>query len=100
MNMNVPAIQPQVWKQRYETLRRHFLEQRQILQTDPLGLTLLLRNGLATWMHTWQSPMETVPQISAPTGLLLRPSTDGWQQELTLLLAHISEQHLQLAPSL
>ena len=70
--MNLPAIQPKVWKQRYETLRQHFLEQRQILETDPLGLTLLLRNGLATWMHTWQSSTETAPKIPAPAGLFLR----------------------------
>lgn len=98
--MNLPATQSKVWKQRYETLRQHFLEQRQILETDPLGLTLLLRNGLASWMRTWQTCIETAPKIPAPACASLRPPTAVWQQELTRLIAHMTEQHLQLSPSL
>jgi hypothetical protein len=100
MKMNGTASQPQEWTQRYETLRQHFLEQRQMLATDPLGLTLLLRNGLATWMQSWPRTLETAPKIPAPVCQEFRPPTDDWQQQLTLLLAHITEQHLLLTPSL
>jgi hypothetical protein len=100
MNMKGAAPQPHEWTQRYETLRQHFLEQRQMLETDPLGLTLLLRNGLATWMQSWQCFMERAPEMPAPVCPVLRPPTDGWQHELTRLLAQITEQHLELAPSL
>jgi hypothetical protein len=92
--MNLPSTQPKAWEQRYETLRGHFVDNRQILEADPLGLTLLLRNGLASWMRTWQTCMETAPKIAAPTPQSLHPLTTVWQQELTLLLAHMTEQHL------
>lgn len=95
--MKLIAIQPEVWKQRYETLRQHGVERRQIMDADPLGLTLVLKNGLAAWMHTWQASFDGTSKPPAPMSPLLQPSSVS-QADLTRLLAHMTQQHLR--PSL
>ena len=95
--MNLSPHSPNLWAERYETLRRHFLEDRHLLGSDPLGLTLLLRSGAACWMRRWVTGGETIskPAVAAPE--LWRPSTTLWPEQLTMLLAHITLQHLQFA---
>ena len=99
--MNSAPAQPSLWTERFETLRRHFVENRQLLAADPLGLTLLLRNGMAGWMRTWQSCAQTAPKALAPcTQLWSPPISSFWQQELTQLIAKMTAQHLSLIPRL
>ena len=99
--MNLAPTQPNLWTERYETLRRHFIENRQFLASDPLGLTLLLRNGLAAWMRTWRSCTEAALKTGAPApDWQCPPISTAWQQELTLLIAQMTAPHLQTIPRL
>ena len=94
--MNLPPTPVKLWSERYETLRRHFLDNRPLLAADPLGLRLLLHNGMANWIRTWQSGEAPEPKPSAPSpesGSL--PIAPVWQQELTRLIAHMTAQHLR-----
>lgn len=93
--MSLALHQPNLWTERYESLRRHFVENRQLLGCDPLGLTLLLRKGMAGWMRAWQSCIEAVPKAGVFTPDSWGPPiSTAWQQELTLLVAHMTAQHL------
>jgi len=82
-----------VWKQRYEALRQLAIGGRQILESDPLGLVLLLREGVAGWMRGWSEPAPTPPLPSASMPPLAA-STSAWQQQLTQVLAEMSLAHL------
>jgi hypothetical protein len=82
-----------VWKQRYEALRQLAIGGRQILQSDPLGLVLLLREGVAGWMRSWSELTPTTPFQSASVQPPVA-STSGWQQQLTQVLAEMSLAHL------
>jgi len=82
-----------VWKQRYEALRQLAVGGRQILESDPLGLVVLLRQGIAGWMRSWSELTPTAPPQSAPVqrGTVV---ASGWQRELTQVLAAMSLAHL------
>ena len=86
-----PLVPLAAWKQRYEALRQHVLERRQVLGADPLGLVVLLKQGVADWMKSWWDP-PPLPALAAPPPS--RPSTPQWQQQLTELLAHMTVEHL------
>jgi len=94
--MNVAPSPSTLWKERYETLRRHFLENRPLLGAEPLGLSLLLHNGMAGWMCAWQRAAAAKPQ---PTTSCSEPwdppALPGSQEQLTRLIAHMTAQHLQ-----
>ena len=99
--MNLAPAQPNLWKERYETLRRHFVENRRLLGSDPLGLALLLRSGIAGWVRAWRSCTEAAPQTGAPTpDSTCPPISTASQQELTLLIAHMTARHVQASPRL
>ena len=99
--MNLSSGPPNLWTERYETLRRHFVENRQFLEADPLDLTLLLRNGIAGWMRRWSTGTQTTPQPKVLTALPWSPPTPAaWQQDLTRLIAHMTSQHLQTSSRL
>jgi hypothetical protein len=99
--MNSAPTPLNLWTERYETLRRHFVDNRQCLASDPLGLTLLLGNGMAGWMRAWRSCAEAAPKADAPTpDSWCSPISTGWQQELTLLVAHMTVQHLSTTAKL
>jgi hypothetical protein len=86
-----------VWKQRYESLRQLVVEGRQILESDPLGFVLLLRQGIAGWMRSWSGLTSTASPQSAP--VQPPPASDsGWQQQLTQVLAEMSLAHLLNRP--
>jgi hypothetical protein len=94
--MNVPVTGPGIWKDRYESLRRHFLEDRQMLGTDPLGLVLFFRLGVAGWMRHWTT-MPTASQAPVPLAQSFQPPpvmTAGWQHQLTVVLAQMTARHL------
>lgn len=80
------------WKQRYEVLRQLAVAGSQILEADPLGLVLLLRQGVAGWMRSWSRLAQTPPAQRMPTPVILPRSQ--WQQQLTGLLAEMSLAHL------
>ncbi len=93
--MNAPPTPPNLWRERYETLRRHFVENRQVLAADPFGVLLLLRQGLAGWMRAWRACTRATPQT-------LTPGPESWSalactvgpRELTGLIADMTMPHL------
>jgi hypothetical protein len=94
--MNPPRTPARLWTERYETIRRHFLEKRPLLSAEPLGLALLRHHGLAGWMRRWRLESATTPQPPGPSPEPpVLPVISLWQQELTGLLAHMTAQHLQ-----
>lgn len=100
--MNLPPpVASKLCAERYETLRRHFIENRRLLEADPCGLTLLFQSGLAGWMHTWHSCIQASPKPAdrapSPGNALPGPVC---QQELTRLIAQMTTQHLHPALSL
>jgi hypothetical protein len=83
------------WVERYETLRRHVLDRRGGFALEPLGLVLWLAQGMAGWMCSWAKAMEAPPPSPAMVAPLpMFPARSLWQQQLTLLLAQITVQHL------
>lgn len=94
--MNELPTPAKLWTERYETIRRHFIENRPLLSADPLGLALLRHQGLAGWMRTWhlESATKSTPSGPSPQSPVL-PLIPFCQQELTALVAHMTAQHLQ-----
>jgi hypothetical protein len=93
--MNTPSTPLNLWRERYETLRRHFVENRQVLAADPFGLVLLLRQGMAGWMRTWRACTEpTLKALTACPESWRPPITTVGPQELTQLLADMTAPHL------
>ncbi len=98
MTASGPRMGATTWAERYEMLRRCVLEGRQRLQSQPLGLALWMAQGMAGWMRQWRVLLEP-----ATRPLAMPPPTaeaGAWQQPLTLLLAQITLQHLELRVSL
>ena len=77
------------WKQRYETLRQLMTGGSQITGTAPLGLVLLVRQGMAHWMRSWPDSIPAQTTTILPDPIFLVP-TSQWQQQLTTLLAQMS----------
>jgi hypothetical protein len=85
------------WKQRYEALRQTALTGGQALAAEPFGLVLLLRQGVATWMHSWPASAATQTRVPAlPLPSVAPPPR--WQRQLTTLLAQMSLAHLSSPP--
>jgi hypothetical protein len=84
------------WAERYESLRGYVLEGRQRLQSQPLGLALWVAKGMAGWMRQWGQVLEPAATSAA---VWSQPMQGQWQQPLTMLLAQITLQHLEAAPS-
>ncbi len=82
------------WKERYEAVRQLAVAGEQILGAEPLGLLLLLRQGVANWMRSWPRSAERqsgVPPLPTLSPVLPLPQ---WQQQLTAVLAQMSLAHL------
>jgi hypothetical protein len=96
--MNTPEVNRSpltaagAWKQRYEVLRQLAATGSRILGADPLGLVLLLRQGVAGWMRGWAGLPQT-PSAAPVPATALSPAP-LWQQQLTELLAEMSLAHL------
>jgi|HubBroStandDraft_5_1064220.scaffolds.fasta_scaffold866358_2 hypothetical protein len=89
-----PATSVAAWKERYEAVRQLAVAGNQILGAEPLGLLLLLRQGVAHWMGSWPRPAERPSQAPAlPTPSPVLPLAQ-WQQQLTTVLAQMSLAHL------
>lgn len=82
-----------VWTQRYEALRQLAVGGRHVLESDPLGLVLLRREGVAGWMRGWSDLTPATPRQSAPVPPPVT-SASGWQHQLTHVLAEMSLAHL------
>ena len=101
--MKTDSTNPAVWTERYEALRQHALNNRQSLTADPLGLVLLLRQGVAPWMRCWRdasssgpaSPASPASGVASPLACL----PDG-QRQLTELLAQMTSAHLSVGSAL
>ena len=93
----MPAATAALWQQRYEALRQLAVTGNRVLAGEPLGLVLLLREGVAGWMRHWSGLGEPTPGAPGPP-LPTVPSTPQWQQQLTELLAQMSLVHLPDAP--
>jgi hypothetical protein len=97
--MNLPPTPAHLWTERYESLRRHFLQEDLLLPARPLGLAVLLRQGLACWMRAWQSHGQAERAAPpAPAQPWTPPPAPLWQQELTQLIAQMTLQQLQPVP--
>jgi hypothetical protein len=81
----------EVWRLRYETLREHALDGRDLLAAPPLGLHLLRCQGLAGWMQRWTDATELGVAASTPIPL---PDGPVWQEQLTVLLAQMAFTHI------
>ena len=89
-----PLLPSAPWKQRYETLRRHVLEERQILAAAPLGLVLVFRQGVAGWMRGWgDGSAEQAAPVTLPS--LPHAIIPLWQEQLTRLLAQMTATFLK-----
>jgi hypothetical protein len=77
------------WRQRYESLRQLMTGGSQITGTEPLGLVLLVREGMARWMRSWPESIPAQTTSILPDPRLIVP-TSQWQQQLTTLLAQMS----------
>jgi hypothetical protein len=97
--MKTPPTPPNLWQERYESLRRYFVDGRRELETDPLSLTVLLQQGLAGWMRAWRHsataqpnpPSSSSPPLDCPMGPI-------WQQQLTHLIAHMTLNQIHHPP--
>jgi hypothetical protein len=94
--MNDTTANDGSWTRRYESLRQHFLGEQRRFETAPLGLLLVIRQGLAAWMRAWPQEPSSSSVRSQAAAALSMPT--GWQRELTFLLAHLTSLHLQRTP--
>lgn len=88
----------ELWQSRYEQLRRQVLEPDATLTQDRWGLSLLVRKGMAGWMHAWNDPSTLAPP-SIPESVSLGSVPALWQQQATVLLANMAlSQYPKLSP--
>lgn len=93
--MNPTPVPAAPWKQRYESLRAHFLEQPRLFGATPLGLTTLMRDGLAAWMRRWvESPSPSGDAARTDPDRTATRAAPGTPLQLTLLLAQMTLSHL------
>lgn len=87
--------------EQYEALRQNAvaLVRERIFSAEPLGAILVVKSGVAGWMHRWnEAAGATARPAAAPSG----PTgwdEPGWQHELTLLLAQMSIRQLSVSDS-
>jgi hypothetical protein len=77
------------WTRRYEQLREQVLTTDHCIATDLTGLTVLITQGMATWMRSWQEPLRC--SVAAQTEALpMSLSSSSWQEEATRLLVNMA----------
>jgi hypothetical protein len=97
----IPACTPSsTWIERYEALRRHVLNAGSGLELQPLSLMLWLTQGMAGWMRRWADALQGVGSSAVIPPSRPYSTTSLWQQQLTLVLAQITVQHLYPAGNL
>jgi hypothetical protein len=92
--VNPPRLATAIWTERYESLRQHAVAGSSVLSAHPLGLILLSRQGVAGWMRGWRELVD--PLVTASASPLTLPAANpvSWQNDLTVLLAQMTAQHL------
>lgn len=75
---------------RYESLRDQVLEDR--ITESRQGLTILLRQGMSAWIHTWSE--VTPPVALREPGAVLSALPDGTSGEVVHLLAAMALEHM------
>jgi len=95
--MKAGSTTPAAWTERYEALRQQVLKNRQSLSVDPLGLVLLLRQGVAAWMRSWPQASSTPHGSCVAWAPVCLPD---WQRQLTELLAQMTSAHLSVCSPL
>jgi hypothetical protein len=98
--MKSGSTSPAVWTERYEALRQHALNNRQSLTADPLGLVLLLRQGVAPWMRCWPDASSSAPASPASCAASPLACLPDCQRQLTELLAQMTSAHLSVCSAL
>jgi len=97
---NQTTLQPQsqCWTRRYEQLREQVLARDTLTGTDARGLSLLIRQGVATWMRVWCDPLSCrwAPDLEAESRPMIPP--EAWQQEATRLLVNMALNHFKPRP--
>ena len=88
---SIPAAS---WKQRYEALRQLALAGNPLPGAQPLGLVVLLRQGVARWMRCGPGPVQSGAAAAGPPVPPPLGPTAQWQAQLTALLAQMSLAHL------
>ncbi len=97
--MKAGTTPPSAWTERYEALREHVLKNRQSLSADPLGLVLVVRRGVASWMRSW-CEASSGPTPEASCAALPAVCWPDWQRQLTELLAQMTSAHLSVSSTL
>lgn len=92
--MNAPPRAAALWTECYESLRQHAVDGSSVLSAHPLGRILLSRQGVAGWMRGWRELVD--PRVTASASLPTMPAANlvSWQNDLTVLLAQMTAQHL------
>lgn len=99
MKTSSPPLPSAPWAERYETLRQSVLGGGRLWESPPLGLALWLARGMAGWMGQWAQAMEkTVSPARVPLALCPGPA-QGWQRQVTLILAGMTLGQLQTESS-
>ena len=80
--------------ERYEQLRRYFLEGAGTLVDGALALQRLLTQGVAGWMSAW-TQVAGAAAATCRQSEPVTPPLPSWQRELTSLLAQMSLPHFQ-----
>jgi len=79
----------------YEALRRIALGQRGLDDGPSLGLAILLRQGVAAWLHAWaRCPRPSDPVARPAPALEIPPLV---HTELVQLWAHMALSHQEAA---
>ena len=80
--------------EQYEALRRHAVERGQVFSPEPLGMMLVVKTGLASWMRQWQEISRAPAGTPAPAAAA-SAQEPGWQHDLTRLLAQMTARQLR-----
>jgi hypothetical protein len=93
----------ELWRKRYEALRGQVDGSGvDVLADPPLGMYLIRYYGVAEWMRRWIAGGEDYDARSTPVhSPALRPvefpPASLWREQLTVLLAQMTFQHLRTA---
>ncbi len=101
--MKAVCRDPELWRRRYEALREQATgDGAGVLAAAPLGMYLMRHYGVGGWMSRWAESAgdcaagaaSTRSTLRAPLPVELAPAA-LWREQLTVLLAQMTFQHLR-----